>query len=593
MSAPQALGTFGVYGQASDDEIAVLALADEYRERLCTTLHSRHRRLIDLRNNSCPELFAAMIEFESSKAAIWWLEKEIKKHHSDTRDKNAMLAEQRARLEQLRERRGHWQRTISELRRPWLDSLRARAMYWSSLADWKNVKSLEKREKLYDAIEWPETGEPYRILDVAQQAAAESEARAEGKECTRKPLGTIDPAVIAAIGRLEMECDLEQRKLSVEFQGRGLHSAIRAEIVESSKPKLTKTGPGMRYEYHRAPEPKPWEKISIHFASGLPVSESIDGDNTCLCLTPIYTQHKANREHTVYEVRHQIGTADHPRQITYRAKFHRPLPTDGTIRRWSLVVRESGKREVIPIVKNHGLVKPTGDGVVGFDLTWRSTPDGIQVCHFLGTHVNERLILPRWLINARLAVSAARQECDHLANEEIIERTGSDPEAGKRQGVAALEDYCGANPLDNGAFNKLEQFNRTISRATKVMRRAVRCIEKIYETVARRVCSLHSEIMVDPIDLASIRRYDTRDLLRFDPLPSRSREYLAAVSPGKLSALLTGYGLARADVLPETVGPARGSDIFTSWVLSLAKKSGRKENQKTGRSQHAPAMATV
>jgi hypothetical protein len=586
----QAIGTFGVYGRPRDDEITILAMADEYREKLCAVLHLRHRAVVDLRNTSYPDLYAAMSELEAVKSAIYSAEKSIKEHHSETRDRNAVTDEQRSRLTQLRKTRTHWLHRISELRPLWSDVLRARALYWSRLAHWKDVKTLAKREDMYAAVQWPATLSPYLAIDAVLQSEAEALAASEGRDCNRRPLSPrIDSAVIAQLGVIEMACDLEQRRLSFQFQGRGLHSAIRAEIVEASQPKLTKTGSGMRYEYHRDPEPRPWQKLSLHFPTGLAITELLSGDNPSLSLSPIYTQH-ASHEHTVYDCRQQIGTAGEPRVISYRVKFHRQLPEYGIVRRWTLAVRDSGKREVIPIVQDHGLVKPTGDGVFGYDVTWRSTPDGIQVCHFVGVHVNERLILPRWLIDARLSVSAAQREGDHLANEIILEHTGAEPPVGGKQGMHYLEDYCSRNPTDTLAHNELHDFQRTMAFATKRMKRAVRCIEKIYETVTYRVCSLHSQIINDPIDLMELKRYDTRDLLRYDPLPSRSREYLAAVSPGKLKALLNGYGLASGDVEPEILGTARiatFTDLFTSFVRSLAVKTGTKRDSITSRSQHA------
>lgn len=571
----QALGTFGVYGRPGDDELAVLALADEYRERLCAAYHERHKRLVDLRNTAFPDLFAAMIESESTAAKIWEVEREIKAYHSDVEDRNAVTDEQRLILTALREKRKALQARIKELSRPWYSAQQARLMYWHSLADWKNVKSLSEREKLYAGVSWPKSMDVYERLDAEQVASGER----------KKPLDTagLSADVVAALGQLEMECDLAARRLSKEYQDAGLHSAIRAEIVEASAPKTKRDGPGMRYEYGREPDPKPWEKLSLHFPDGLKVEDALAGKCKSLSLTPIYTQHKASRSHTVYEVSQQIGTDRHPRRITYRVKFHRRL--EWTSQRWSLVCRDSGKREVIPIVK-HSLTKPTGDGVFGYDLTWFRCKDGIQVCHFLGTNVNERLILPQWLINRRLAM-VEQKSCDQEANEWLRAARNAAPKTGEKQGLSALEAWCAKSPDDNGAANRLHELLSVQRRAKHAMQRAVRCIEKIYETVAYRVCSQHAQVVHDPIDLSRLKRYDTRDLLREDKIPQKSREYLAAVSPGKLISLLENYGLASVEVLEKDAVVSRKTDLFTSYIAGMAVKTGRKQDRTTHRSQHA------
>lgn len=570
----QALGTFGVYGRPGDAEIEILTLADQYREKLCHIQWDRHRAITDLRNAAFPDLFSAMAEMEAVSASIWIVEKDIKAHHSDVRDRNAVMLHQRNDLESLRIHRKQLQSQVSTLRKRWVDVLRARAMHWKTLADWKDVKSLSAREELYSLIDWPSDSATYAALDTAG-----------------KLTGPVDPTVVEQLGRLEMDFDLRLRRLSAEYQSLGLHSAIRAEIVESSEPKLKKDGPGMRYEYGRKPDPKPWEKLSLHFPQGLKFADCLSGKCKSLSFSPVYTQHKASRSHTVYRVRQQIGTADKPRVIEYRVKMTRELRDEDTIHRFSLVVRPNGKREMIPIVKRD-IEKPTGTGTFAFDLSWRRAPSGIQVCHFLGEHVNERLILPQWLIDRRLAVTAAQERCDREANE-LLESLGSPPQPDERQGVAALETFVATHPAATGAGNTLDDLTAELSRARRMMQRAVRCIEKIYETAAYRVCSRHAGVVADPIDLQTVKRYDTRDLLRYDPLPSKSREYLAAVSPGKLSALLTHYGLASVDVLPKNLEVARESDLFTSYVQSMAVATGPKLNAMTNRSQHAVGIGAT
>jgi hypothetical protein len=547
----QALGTFGVYGRPGDDELEVLTLADDYRQSLCTVLHERHKSLVHFRDEHFPGLFSAMAALESIKARIWEVEKRINKHHSDVRDRNAVTVQDEAELTELRERRKHATVVVQTERRPWIELQKEFRRQWKDKADWKNVKSIERRRELYGCLEWDSSTRP-----------------------------------VAAYAQLVMSYDLQQRDLSREFQSRGLHSAIRAEIVEASKPKLTRTSPGMRYQYHRKPEPRPWEKLTLQIAGGLSVWDAIAGKNSSLLLSPKYTNHKASGAQTVYEVSQSIASARENKTIRYTVKFHRELPLDAIIQRWTLVVRESGKRYVVPILKNHGLSKQIGNGVLGYDITWRRVEGGLQICHFLGEHVNERLILPDWLLRQRMCVATVQQELDADANQLLASR-GCTPQVNERQGVAALESYCAKTPADTEAINKLFDFNHDLKRARKTASRALRCIESIYKTVAHRVCGLHAELVTDPIDLAKLKRYDTRDLLRADPLPSKSREYLHAVAPGKLKALIEGWGLASVEVLPESVETARESDLFTSYVRSLGRKTGAKQGQRNRRSQSA------
>ena len=62
-----------------------------------------------------------------------------------------------------------------------------------------------------------------------------------------------------------------------------------AEIIEATKPKHSKTSPGMRYQYHRVPDPKPWEKLTLKIPGGLTVRDAIAGKHRSLRLTPLYT----------------------------------------------------------------------------------------------------------------------------------------------------------------------------------------------------------------------------------------------------------------------------------------------------------------
>ena len=543
----QALATFGVYRRASADELAVLELANEFRQRLCALQHAKYCAEVDYRNAHYPNLYAALVRSEQLYFRIAELERRIKAHHSEVRDRNAVPEELRAELETARRQRQAARAIVTAERREYSDFLKRFRAAWKTAADWKNVKSLAKRRAAYAALTLPDEVREYAELFIKH--------------------------------------DLLIRELGIEYQSRGLHSAIRAEIVEATKPKFGKTGPGTRYEYHRSPRCQPWQKITLQFAGGLTVSDAIAGKNPSLRLRQVGEKVLASRTHTFYRVTQQIGTTAEPRTIEYDFKAHRPLPPDAIIQRWTLAVRESGKREVIPIVK-HDFAKPQGTGIVAYKLSWTRRKAGVEVCRFWGSQVNERVIIPQATIDQRLAMATARARADLQANALLAER-GATPPPNRRQGVAALSDWVANHPEDNAAVNLLFDCNRDLAFANQQSRRAQRRIEKIYETIASRVCRLHGTIVHDPIPLDKIKLYDGRDLLREDRLPLKSRTYLHAVAPGKLRALLKGYGLASGDVAPPEPNDARETDVFTSYVTSLGQPDTRRRAGRRRRSQRA------
>lgn len=548
----QALAQFGVYGRAGHQELAVLALANQYRIELCDLYHEQHRATLDLREKQFPGLFAAMVRRETIGAKIFAVEREIKAHHSEVRDRNVVPFELAERLRDLRIERALATAEAARLKAEWVTMLREAKKNLGDADVRKNTKTLAARKALYAKIRWPD-----RLIEY---------------------------------GLLYIEFDLKRRQLREKYQSLGLHYAIRGEIDAASKPKLTKDGPGMRYIYHRQPEPRPWEKLTQQFGSGgLAVGDALAGTPQ-FSLMPIYSNHPAGGDETVYLVRHQIGTRSHPQMIEYRTKLHRPLPNDAMIQRWTLLVRPNGRRECVPIISGVDFSKPTGSGTFAYDLSWTALRHGVRVCRFWGEHVNETLVLPQWLVDRRMAVKEAQQLADNESNDMLEQRgIARSKRAGPRTlfGTAALAEFCGARPEDTAARNVLDLLRRDLDRAARIADRARRCIESIYETVARRVCSLHSEIVPDKIMLTRIKRYDTRDLLCSDVLPERSREILFAVAPGKLRALLDGYGLASVEVPPPSPVVARETDLFTTYVDSLGRKTGRKPNARCRRSQHA------
>ena len=551
MTTTRALCKFGV-SHLSDLplESSVLAVADEFRRELCAIYQERANAVVDLRNRLYPSLFAALVEWEAAKAAVWIIEREIKAHHSEVRDRNAVTPEMEDRLAAARERVTAAAKSVKTERAVWSTLLREFSAWWRGLADWKNVKDLGKRKLLYAAI--------------------------------------VPPAPLADYAALWMAFDLRERDLYRAFEPR-LHPAIRAEIVESSRPKLTKDAPGMRYFYGRRPEIKPWQKLSLQFVGGLTWEQVLAGESRALRAEPFRVKADGSGAYKVWQ---QIGTAKNPQVVGYVLNVDKPFPADAVIQWWALCVRPGGKREVVPIVKLTDGAKPQGSGVLSYRLCWTRRKDGVEVARFWGDHVNERLVLSNRLLANRMAVKDAQQECDGRANG-LLSSRGAAPPAGGKQGVEALAVYCHQHLSDVGAGNLLDECQRAVAAALKTSQRAARSIEDIYRLVASRVCQRHSALAAQEIDLRRIKRYDTRDLLREDVLPLKSREIMHAAAPGKLKALLNGYGLASSDVAPPEPGDARGTDLFTSYVASLGSRSRSNRGGNLARSQRASVAQTA
>lgn len=561
---PQALGSFAVVGRLPEPVFAVLELADEYRQKLCSLYRERHERTVNLRNERFPALYAALVEFEAAGARVAEIERGIKSHHAKIRDRNAVQAEQRSDLQEARRRRSEAQQLVKAGRERWAAVLVGWRKWFSAQTNWKNVKALNKRRDAYAQL-----GFPASLEQLAAVLGAES----------KLDVSLVDLAALEAYGRLDLECDLRERELSAEYQAKGLSSGIRGEIDEASQPKIGKSGPGTRYEYGRTPNVRPWGKLTTQFVGGLSLDAAIEGTRQ------FRIEGCGGKIRRVWQ---QIGTAANPQLVDYLVKFHRPIPAEIKFQLWSLVVegeqvvlknRDGVIREVtrhkahvVPIVAAN-LDKPTGDGVLHCRIGWKRAPcGGVQVVEFRGPHVNERLILPAWLVDARMDAKATLAGCDSEANE-YLARLGEAPKTGRRQGVVALRQYCFSHPDDQRAREFLGGLALEVYLGRREARRAVRAIEKIYETVTARVCRLHAELALAAPDLARKRRYATRDLLAQNAPAEPVRELLFAVAPGKLKALLSGYGLlASSEVVDWEAGAARDTDIFRSWVNSLGRR---------------------
>lgn len=560
-----ALATIGVLPPCASfprrgDEDYVLDIANEYRLALVDLYHERHCRTVDLRDKLFPGLFAAMVEYEALGAQIAQLEREIKEHHSRVRDRNAVTKDQEQRLSALRAALRAARAKVAEEKAPWLQLFRDFREWWKSVAPpikegrkptakltgWTDVKTLERRRELYAALKLPDG-------PVGEYAA------------------------------MYIELDLAERELDREFSVR-LHSAIRAEVKRATQPKMTKDGPGVRYRYGKPPEVQPWKKLTLQFVGGLKWEKAIEGTSQ-FSVRHLYTNHCAGGDEPAYLVRQQIGTAKDPRWAEYVIKdpaLARVTP-DMVIQQWSLVVR-GNKRVVVPIFKDVP-AKPIGSGVCAYKLRWTIRKESIEIAHIWGEHVNERVQIPRWIVERILRVKDEQAIVDLRCNE-LLSRRGAMPETGKKQGMEALAVHARDYPLDNAVATLLDDCQRTMHLVRKDAESARRAIEDIYNVVANKVLGLHSHIVHDDIDLARIKRYDTRDLLREDVLPEKAREILFAVSPGKLRLRLQRRRLPASDEVPsQPPEGARETDHWTSYVNSLGRKTGTKPSGRRHRSQ--------
>lgn len=535
------LAQFGVHRLRPNQVADILARANRFRRILCRVYQARHDREIRIRNEFFPEILRAMSEYEALGYRCWELDTEIKKHHSDVRNRNAVLQEQKVTLKALRRQHAIAKDRVKVLRLPWFAAQKEFEKRYAAAADWKNVKTLSRRIQLY------------RRMDL------------EG----------LSPAAYR-YGQMFLASDIREKYLGVIYQGRGLHSAIRGEIVKASQPKKKRTGPGMRYHYRQRPEPKVWEKISIAFLKGLTLTQLLTG-------VPGLRISRVTAGYAT--VRQQIGTEEHPRMIEYPIRIHRDFPPDTQLQRWTLCVRTENvlvvtknnprpklcpryRATVLPIMQSETFEKPKGTGLLTYELSWLPGLRGVTVATFRGDHVHETLVLPQALVDRRMQFKVIQQDCDDRCNTFLTEH-GATPQPGERQGYMALIDWCRRHINDNEAANLYDVCTIRLGVALRDRRQSIRCIVKLYEGVVLRVCREHGVVVHEDKDHAKDKRYDTRDLLKQNAPTQSSRELRAAVAPGKLKQLLEGYGLVTREEIPaDFTGIARNTDLFTSYVAA-------------------------
>lgn len=572
------LAAFGVRGKLPVEVDEVLALANEYRDALVSLHHERHCRMIDLRNDYIDGLYDAMVALEFTNAKISEVEKRIKAHHSDVRDRNSVLWPDGEELVDLRALRVRQLALVKSLRLKWYATERAFKLFWTTVAEWKNIKTLAKRRDLYDSITLPESADEYTALAPDD-----------------KPLDAalVNIEAVERFASLWMEFDMRQRELSQEYQSRGLHSAIRGEIVDASKPAKSLTSPGIMYRYGRPPKPQPWELITQQIVGGATWESILKG-------TPQLSARLIRG--TLYEITQQIGTASDPRLIAYRVNVDKAFPSDCRVNRWSLVVRyekqlvhtKSGtiterlwqRATVNPTIVYDEPSPDTSGPVLRYRLSWTRLTEGVKVAHFWSDGINESIVLPWELVKRRMNLKDVQQASDKAANN-LLSFRGITPQPNCKQGFDALVVYCEDNPDDPEALNLMDLCVHANGVARRVAQRATRTIAKIYETVAHRLSETHGSIVHDSLPLAKLKKYDARDLLQSDPLPYGSREVLFAVAPGRFREKLKQCGLiASTEAMGEMPDAARESSELTTYVLNASRGTGRRRSRNRGRSQN-------
>lgn len=575
---------YGVLAEAGERERYLLTLADEYRLALFGSYLAEHRETQAFRAQLLPDLADAERRLELVGAVIHYWETQIKATHSEVRDRNAVTDEQREQLAAARERRREYARRARKGRAKWKAFFAAYRAAWKAHADWKNVKSIEKRAVEVRRIDW-----------AASLAAAESTARGEidaaedaAAEKSRRRYDAVDWNVDAGLlqefADIVIPRDMERRHLSRAYQDRGLNSGTRGEIDAATRPKIAKDGPGIRYKSTWTDPPKPWRKLVVQFAGGLRVGDALAGRSKALTLSP-------HRRENSMRFAQQIGTQKLPQTATGVFRAHRPLREDDVIQRWALVIEQRPddtadgywKRTVHVTVARNLPPKSGGKDVLGCRLSWTRRKAGVEVARFWSATVNESLILPNWLLENRMRLHDVQAVCDHAANE-ALKRLGRDVR--KSSGVSALGDALHDGAGDDEARRLHERLTRAVRRAKHQTRWATNAIRKIYETVAARLAATHGAAWgLDALDLRRLKQYATRDLLKEDRIPLRSRTLLAAVAPGKLKAAIQAALPASDEEPPEPPGDARKSDIFTSYVASLGPRGGRQSRCGKDRSR--------
>jgi hypothetical protein len=437
--------------------------------------------------------------------------------------------------------------------------------------------------------------------------------------------------------------DKDTKELSRQFQLKGLHSDIRAEIVKAVE--------AMTFENWRPPrwdEMQPCNSLSLQLKSTKRTDydaqptivkgrkkypkkevpcptfdELLASGWSGLKLTYLGSGSGGRDDCHLYHVAQNIGTADDPQWIEYDILLHRPWPKHARLQQWHVQIDE--RPYVTVILSTEGEADPQPVSYVANDYsTGRERADGgLSVAHFVGESINEEVYLPSWLVRRFHDVYAIDAAMDKSAGD-LLESLGLSTKGNKIRAIrrAAVESLRASNWLD--------WRDREWARRNKLHSRAINARRHIYRVAAYRIAKLHTHLIEDPAELATLKENKNRDRRREKSLNDTARRNFQIAAPGELRKYLreskldcsikvkTAYSsrtcltcggvnigddannkskmvkcencpavwdrdmaacihhATRGGVDPATLSVTRETDVVTSYIRSLGVKSGPK-----------------
>lgn len=547
----------GVRGFATKAEKKMLALATEYKQRLAELHYWQHCAEIEARNRLFPELWTALTRFEIARAAQRDCESAIKRENSDSAFKHKNSNKKGRALKN----KTHEQ-LFAELKR-----LKTVVSSRHEVVVQERQKYNAVKKSIEAAIE--ATILPPHVLSMLETNDEQKEAKKAAKKKFRDSLfknvkgiekkrkvysdilSRIDDPVVRELKTIEWDADLEMKRLNKEYQDRGLNSGTRGDIDVAVKPKTKKDGPGMKYVCGEFPQVEPVNTLTVQFGDGGVTQEKLLGGKGKVTMVPAtqrqrvrkdYSETNAQKKFTEFGVRQQIGTDKLPVFAEYRVNVHKPLPEDIIIQQWKLCFDEFDKRSVSLIVSHKdGFQKKTGEGTFTVDSGHKTQEcGGIKVADFLGDNVNEKLILPSWLVKAFNEVHDRAAEIDESAKQFLEHRAIKI----RKNRPQAIQKIAKDKPDDGEANAWVAWYTRVWAQRNRKWRRLIRIRNKIFENAVARLRATHSHYIQDNVSYSKMSRNATRDVTdesaKLNTIARRNRQIAA---PGTLLEMLKKSGL--------------------------------------------------
>lgn len=531
---------FGVRN-LNDNFSSLLDLANEFKQEAVELSHDRHVQEICLRNTYFPALWNSLRDREYAKVGVWRAKQELAKH-------DMLIGAAKKAVKELKMQGASCRRAKD---REGMEAVRNEAeMADKSLQEAKAnkeaaIKILNIAESRCSqiAVDW----EPLK----ASQAKMKSDRESRKAELKRLGIvgpndkrrhdvpvpqytdGTYENAVTAMFEKFYSD----QKELSARYQKLGLHSTIRAEILDAIADMTFTCDPLKPGDI--APHSSLSVQIKAKSGHSAPTFDELMAGSYGLAIQYVGSGTGKNNDCHLYHIRQDVGTRDVPRVAEYDMLLHRPIPANASMQRWTLVLGEKpyvtvmiGKTVVACESKTSYVTNDysTGRQVAG---------GGLLVCHFLGEHINEPVYLPGWLVEKF-------QRVDEL-DEMLAESAG---DLLKSLGLSERDHKITTIRNSSSQFSEcadwLSRFDRTWNARNKMLKQARGCRDAIFHTVAARVSKLHTHLIEDPIDLAELKRNKTRDRRRDHDLSDRNRRNFQIAAPGELRRILRETNLDRS-----------------------------------------------